>query len=265
MNGVPAYQCQQNQPCQPCLPCPPPNAPNAVNIPPEMSGVHINIFQPSISGSGMPSYPYDWHVPSYNAGGGASSAAAAAAAAYGQNGQNGNGGNGLGQDNGANSGNGNNAGVNSGGYSYADDPHYKAKRVTVITDDLIKTLEQWLNSQEVTNRQMAAKQVLKYLEEDKRRFDDPALNALVNKMLQDPDSRVRLSALTALDSRLAQGDEYTRGVLEKMTQNEARYGQDAYQASSILLQMAAPTKLVYTPIETGNRNRMSQWQSVQTS
>lgn len=85
----------------------------------------------------------------------------------------------------------------------------------------------------------AAKEVYARLEEDDSRCDDKALNALVNKMLQDPCSEVRVLALSALDSRIATGDDFTVKVLTNMQASKDSYGMDAEDASKILLKCQA--------------------------
>ena len=88
---------------------------------------------------------------------------------------------------------------------------------------------------------MGAKEVIARLQEDDTRKDDLALNALVNKMLQDPYTPVKVLALGALDSRIVTGDDYTVGLLKNMQNTSSGYGQDALQASNILLKMSGQT------------------------
>ena len=57
-------------------------------------------------------------------------------------------------------------------------------------------------------------------------------------MLQDPAEEIRLLALSALESRNVTGDDFTVGVLKQMQQSKEGYGQDAVDASKILLQMS---------------------------
>ena len=85
---------------------------------------------------------------------------------------------------------------------------------------------------------MGGKEVIARLEEDHSRKDDKALNALVNKMLQDPYTPVKILALSALDSRVVTGDDYTVGLLKAMQNSSSGYGQDAMQATNILLKMS---------------------------
>lgn len=112
------------------------------------------------------------------------------------------------------------------------------KEVVELTDDYIKTLESYLNDQDKEKRLMAAKEVLARFEEDSTRKDDPALNALVNKMLQDPYQAVKLIAMSVLESRAASGNNKSMVLLSNMRNDKSNHGMDALQASNILLKMA---------------------------
>lgn len=115
------------------------------------------------------------------------------------------------------------------------------RQIVELTDEYIKTLENYLNSQDKEVRLMGAKEVIARLQEDDSRKDDLALNALVNKMLQDPYQSVKMLALGVLDSRQCTGNDYTVGVLQKMQNDQTGYGQDAKTATNILLKMAGKT------------------------
>lgn len=112
------------------------------------------------------------------------------------------------------------------------------RKIVELTDEYIKNLENYLNSQDKDVRMMGAKEVIARLQEDDSRKDDPALTALINKMLQDPNQQIRFLALSMLDSRTCTGDDYTVGVLKKMQNSTSGYGQDAAQATNILLKMS---------------------------
>jgi hypothetical protein len=112
------------------------------------------------------------------------------------------------------------------------------RKIVELTDDYIKNLENYLNSQDKEVRMMGAKEVVARLQEDDTRANDKALNALVNKMLQDPSSQIRLLALSMLDSRLAIGDNTSIQLLTNMTNSPDAYGQDAPLATQILLKMS---------------------------
>lgn len=115
------------------------------------------------------------------------------------------------------------------------------RKIVQLTDNYIKTLENYLNSQDLQVRLMGAKEVVARAQEDESRKDDKALTALTNKMLQDPAQEIRILALGLLDSRAITGDDYTVGVLTKMQNSKDGYGQDALSATNILLKMAGKT------------------------
>lgn len=115
------------------------------------------------------------------------------------------------------------------------------RKIVELSDDYIKTLENYLNSQDSEVRLMGAKEVVSRAMEDDSRKDDPALTALVNKMLQDPSSAIRAIALSLVDSRTILGNDYTVNVLKKMQTSKDGFGQDSVQATSALLKMAGKT------------------------
>lgn len=212
---------------------------NNYQIPASASGVNIQIFNPSVGTPGSQPPTYNVNAPCYPAN-------------YytNQMGQNG-GLNGQGTLNGQGAAYGTNQGNNGTGVnndssnttnttnSETDSKKKTEKRKIVqLTDQYIMNLENYLNSKEKEVRLSAAKEVFNRLEEDESRKDDKALTALINKMLQDPAQEIRLLALTALEGRIVVGDEYTRGLLERMQQSKDGYGQDAVDASKILLQMS---------------------------
>ncbi len=118
------------------------------------------------------------------------------------------------------------------------DKKTEKREIVQLTDEYIKNLENYLDSQDKEVRLMGAKEVVARLEEDSSRKDDKALNALINKMLQDPSTPVRILAMSALNSRAASGDELTVQILKQMQNSASGYGQDALQASEILLKMS---------------------------
>ena len=124
----------------------------------------------------------------------------------------------------------------------AEDKKKTEKREIVqLTDEYIKNLEGYLNNQNKDIRLMGAKEVLARLQEDESRKNDPALNALVNKMIQDPYQPVKFIAMALLESRAVTGDSTTVGLLKTEQQKKNNYGEDALKASNILLKMSANT------------------------
>lgn len=115
------------------------------------------------------------------------------------------------------------------------------REIVELTDEYIKNLENYLNSQDKELRYMGAKEVVARLQEDDSRKDDAALNALIDKMLQDPYQKVRFLAMAALQNRMATGDQLTAQLLTNIQQSPDGYGQDSLMASDILLKMSGQT------------------------
>ena len=130
------------------------------------------------------------------------------------------------------------------------------RKIVQLTDDYIRGLENYLNSQNKSDRIAAAKQVVARLEEDDSRANDKALTALINKMLQDPASEVRFLALTALNQRTVTGDQKTADILTKMQNSKASLGSDAKDASNILLKMSG--KVVEKEFEVKDEKKPKQ-------
>ena len=72
-------------------------------------------------------------------------------------------------------------------------------------------------------------------------------------MLQDPSDEIRLLALTALESRMVTGDDFTVGVLKNMQNSKSGYGQDAVDASKILLRMSGKEVEKEVPIKESKK------------
>ena len=218
----------QPQPCQAPMPQPQAQAPQAgqgqsVQVP-NYSGVNIQIFNPSVTPPGGTAPVYNVNAPNY---GSTPSNGCYPSGYYTNNWANGN--------NGAK--NLSNTTSNSTENKTTNKKTEK-REIVQLTDDYIRNLENYLNSQDKEVRMMGATEVIARLEEDNPRKDDKALNALVNKMLQDPYTPVRILALSALDSRVVTGDDFTVGVLKQMQNSTGGYGQDAMQATNVLLKMS---------------------------
>ncbi|MFH0703253.1 MAG: hypothetical protein V2B14_06960 [bacterium] len=107
-----------------------------------------------------------------------------------------------------------------------------------LTDDYIRSLENYLNNQNADVRLEGIKEVLKRFKEDPERKNDKALTNLLNKALQDPTQAVRLIALTTLQADYADGDNLTYAILQKMQRLKSAYNQDSVTAAKILLKKA---------------------------
>lgn len=126
------------------------------------------------------------------------------------------------------------------------------KDVVVLTDEYIMSLENFLNNPNKEIRRKGASEVINRLGEDKNRRNDPALNALLNKMLQDPDAGVRTLGISAFSSGIASGNDFTVQLLKYMEANPQLYPNDTEQVAVALLKMAAGTETIYVdaPVKT---------------
>lgn len=115
----------------------------------------------------------------------------------------------------------------------------KKKTKVLLTDDYIKSLENYLDNGSAKIRLMGAKELLERFKEDDKRKDDAALTALLNKALQDTSSTVRFMALTTLDVGYANGNRETIDLLKQIQQKGyEQYGEDAIMASQVLLKLS---------------------------
>ena len=244
-------QTVQNQ----CVAQPQAQQPQNVQVPASMSGVNIQIFNPSVTPPGATPPTYNVNAPCYPSnyytnpmGAGAMNGA----------GQTGNGGNGSAI--GANTGSEKNSETNKTSETESKDgKKTEKKKVVQLTDDYIRNLENYLNSQEKDIRLSAAKEVYSRLEEDPSRKDDKALTALINKMLQDPSEEIRVLAMAALQGRIVTGDDFTVGVLTRMQNDKAHYGMDAVDASKILLKMSGQQVEKEVPVtETSKKKEKTE-------
>ena len=117
--------------------------------------------------------------------------------------------------------------------------------VVALTNEYIMSLENYLNNPNKDIRLMAAKEILTRLNEDRDRYDDAALNALLNKMMQDPDKLVRVAAMSAFSSGLACGNDFTVKLLKDIQENPNASEDDALEAANILLKMSTTTETKY--------------------
>ncbi len=144
----------------------------------------------------------------------------------------------------------------------------KKEKVVALTNEYIMSLENYLNNPNTEIRLMAAKEILTRLDEDKNRYNDAALNALLNKMLQDPNKLVRIAAMSAFSSELASGNDYTIQLLKQIQQNPEADPEDVLEASQILLKQSTSTEVRYTPVvnnelQTVNKPNIQTQQKVE--
>ncbi len=118
----------------------------------------------------------------------------------------------------------------------------KTKKVVELTDNYIKTLENYLRSKDASIRKIGIKELIKRYEEDSSRYDDPALTALLNIALQDSDVNNRVFAMSPIASGSAHGDDNTIKLLQQLQTSDKMYGQEAKMANDSLLN-AVQTKI----------------------
>ncbi len=226
---------------------------------PNYSGVNIQIFNPTVTPPGSTAPVYNVNAPNYGN--------TPVSGCYPSNYYTNDWGKGNLDGQNINNNNGNNT-TNSTNTTNTTENKTTNKKtekreIVQLTDDYIRNLENYLNSQDKEVRLMGAKEVIARLEEDHSRKDDKALNALVNKMLQDPSTPVKILALSALDAGVVSGDDYTVGLLKQMQNSTSGYGQDAMQATNILLKMSG--KKVEKEFEVkDNKNNQTQTTSNST-
>ncbi|MBQ9246377.1 hypothetical protein IJ182_08945 [bacterium] len=120
----------------------------------------------------------------------------------------------------------------------------KTKNIVELTDDYIKTLESYLKSADSKIRQSGIKELVNRFEEDDSRYEDPALTALLNIALLDPQPSNRLMAISVIAGGRAHGDENTIALLKQCEQSDALYGQEATLANKALLKTAEIRQVV---------------------
>lgn len=230
-------QVQQTVPQQPVVQqnyATPPAQPQAQAVQvPNYSGVNIQIFNPSVTPPGGMAPVYNVNAPSYQTGN--AQPQSYPANYYTQQ---------LAkpaEDNNSNKNNNITNTTTNTTNNIENSKKTEKRKIVQLTDDYIKNLENYLNSQDKELRYMGAKEVVARLEEDESRKDDKALNALINKMLQDPYSKVKFLAMAALQSRMATGDELSVQLLTNIQNASSGYGQDSLMASDILLKMSGQT------------------------
>lgn len=119
-----------------------------------------------------------------------------------------------------------------------DTKEKKKKNVVELTDTYIKTLENYLKSPDKSIRKNGIVDLIKRFQEDPTRHNDPALTALLNISLKDPDPANRMLSMSAIAGELASGDETTIRLLENLQKSDKMYGQEAKMAADSLLKVA---------------------------
>lgn len=119
----------------------------------------------------------------------------------------------------------------------------KTKEITPLTDDYVKSLENYLNNDNPKVRLIGAKELMERFKEDENRADNPSLIPLLNKSLKDPNAAVRFLALTTLQLGYSVGNDETVQILKNIQTNAVdKFAEDSLLASEILLKLAGSEK-----------------------
>ncbi len=121
------------------------------------------------------------------------------------------------------------------------------KDIVLLTDDYIKTLENYIRNDNPEIKLMGAKELMQRFREDESRKNDPALTALLNLLLQSKYSNVKMIGTSILENGWAQGDALTQQLLTQMQQSNTGYGLDALDAAKAALKTAGQTVKVDDP------------------
>ena len=115
------------------------------------------------------------------------------------------------------------------------------KNIVQLTDEYIKTLENYLRNPNPEIKLMGAKELMQRFREDESRKNDAALTNLLNLTLQSKYSPVKMIGTTILSNGWAQGDDFTRQLLNQIQQSKSSYGLDALDAAEAALKSAGNT------------------------
>lgn len=128
-----------------------------------------------------------------------------------------------------------------------NDKNAAKKDVVLLTDDYIRTLENYLRNDNPDIKLMGAKELMNRFREDSSRKNDPALTALLNLTLQSKYSNVKMVGMGILQNGWAQGDAMTQQLLAQVQQSQSGYGLDALDAAKAALRSAGQTVQVNDP------------------
>lgn len=121
------------------------------------------------------------------------------------------------------------------------------KNIVLLTDEYIKTLENYIRNDNPDIKLMGAKELMNRFKEDESRKNDPALTALLNLTLQSKYSNVKMIGMGILQNGWAQGDALTQQLLGQIQQDKSGYGLDALDAAKAALKSAGQVVQVNDP------------------
>lgn len=126
------------------------------------------------------------------------------------------------------------------------------RRVHVLTDSTMKSLDAGLDSQSESVRLDTARTIVRLFGEDVTRYKDEGLNVLVNKMLINPyDKKVRSFALDLLTNQMAKGNDDTPKILEALKNDPYTIDRHKGEAELALVKIQEDTTVANVPISGG--------------
>lgn len=145
----------------------------------------------------------------------------------------------------------------------AEDKKDNKEPIKPLTDDYIKSIDNYLKNDKPEVRKQGALAILRTFKtgkDDNKIRTDQALTNLLNRTLQDPKSEIRLIALGVISGNYAEGDNKTIQILKNMQQEAPinplvdqsfKYTQmDAESASKVLMEKAEHSLNVRTTDNT---------------
>jgi len=105
-----------------------------------------------------------------------------------------------------------------------DKRHRPQEPIIELTPEYLQFLENRLKNKENVERAAAATDILKRFKESPERRNDQNLTALLNMALLDKSPTIVFTALQALESGYADGDEKTKQILENIAKNNDKFG-----------------------------------------
>lgn len=115
------------------------------------------------------------------------------------------------------------------------------KDIVQLTDEYVKTLENYLRNANPDIKLMGAKELMKRFREDDSRKNDVALTNLLNLTLQSKYSPVRMIGMAIVSNGWASGDILTQQLLAAIQQTDGAFGLDALDAAEASLKSAGKT------------------------
>ena len=131
--------------------------------------------------------------------------------------------------------------INKSDNKKGDKDGEKDDNITMLTSEYVQSLENYMRNPNKEIREMGAKEVIARFEEDDGRKGNPSLTALLNLMLQDPKSSIRMLALSAIAGGQARGDDLTMQLLSNLEHSKRMQGQEAMLAAEAKLRAVSET------------------------